>query len=82
MFFLSFMLLSVPGDYWPWFATMGFFAVLPIIFGPNRYRIYGLLLLAFAALLIVGDIKAGKKFQEKMQRIRQNIELQNTNAPH
>ena len=30
---LSGFLLSVAGDYWPWFAVMSVFAVVPLVVG-------------------------------------------------
>jgi hypothetical protein len=60
---LSPFLLSVPGEYWPWFAVMSIFAVVALISGPRRYRLFGAGALALAVLLIVDDYAAGKRFQ-------------------
>ncbi len=65
MFSSSFFLLSTPGDYWPWFAIMGAFAIAPAIAGPGRYRVVGIAALIVAVVLIVGDVIAGKLFRER-----------------
>lgn len=79
LFLLSLMLLSVPGDYWPWYLIMSGVSIVPLIFGPNRYRIFGALALIFSLMLVFGDIQSGKKFHAKMQRIREAHSL--TNSP-
>jgi len=73
------MLLSVPGDYWPWYLLMSGVAIVPVILGPIRYRILGALALIFSVVLVVGDIQSGKTFHNKLQRIREAHSL--TNSP-
>ena len=65
---LSLFLLSVPGDYWLWYAVMVPFAIVPLAFGPKGYRLVGGIALLLAGVLIVDDIEAGKHFREKMRR--------------
>ncbi len=79
LFLLSLMLLSVPGDYWPWYLVMSGVAIIPVILGPNRYRFWGSLALVFSVVLVVGDIQSGKTFHAKIQRIRDAHTL--TNSP-
>jgi hypothetical protein len=79
LFLLSLMLLSVPGDYWPWYLIMSGVAIMPIFFGPNRYRIWGSMALVFSVVLVFGDFQSGKTFHAKMQRIREAHSL--TNSP-
>jgi len=67
---LSFFLLSVPGDYWVWYAVMVPFAVVPLFSGQRSYRLAGAIALLLAGLLIVEDVVAGKHFREKMREIR------------
>ena len=67
---LSFFLLSVPGNYWLWYAVMVPFAAVPLCFGHHWYRLAGGIALLLAALMIVGDIQAGKVFRQRMQRMR------------
>ena len=67
---LSFFLLSVPGNYWPWYAVMLPFAVVPLCCGPRRYRVAGAIALTAAGLLIVEDLAAGKLFRQKKQRMK------------
>lgn len=56
MLVLSGFLLSVAGNYWPWYAVMSVFALVPIVIGPNRYRLLGALALVLSSVLIVRDI--------------------------
>lgn len=65
LFLLSRFLLSVPGDYWPWYAAMVPFAIVPVIVGRRWYRIAGAAALVLAAILIRSDIEAGKHFRER-----------------
>jgi hypothetical protein len=42
MFVLSPMIMSPPGDVWPWFAVMALVAIAPAVFiGPAWQRILG-----------------------------------------
>jgi len=78
-FLLSLILLSVPGGYWPWYLIMTGVSIVPMIVGPNRYRIFGALAFVFSVILIFGDIQSGKTFRAKIERIRQAHSL--TNSP-
>jgi hypothetical protein len=62
---LSAFLLSVAGEYWPWYLVMSVFAVVPIIVGPNRYRIFGGIALLLSLVLIFGDLGAGRNFRAR-----------------
>jgi hypothetical protein len=66
---LSAFLLSIPGDYWPWYAIMAALAVVPVLVGPARYRLLGVAALVLAVLLVVGDLYAGKHFRGRLHRI-------------
>jgi hypothetical protein len=67
---LSGFLLSVAGDYWPWYAIMSVFAVVPVIVGPVRYRVLGAIALVLSGVLIVSDIVAGKQFRARHRELR------------
>jgi hypothetical protein len=67
---LSLFLLSVPGDYWPWYAVMTPFAVVPLCCGRRWYRVTGGIAFLLVGILIVGDIQAGRIHRQRMQRIR------------
>uniref|UniRef100_A0A7C4QN52 Uncharacterized protein n=1 Tax=Schlesneria paludicola TaxID=360056 RepID=A0A7C4QN52_9PLAN len=67
---LSGFLLSVAGGYWPWYAIMSVFAVVPVVVGPGRYRVMGAIALGLSVVLIVSDIAAGKQFRAGHQEIR------------
>jgi hypothetical protein len=60
---LSRLLLAVPSEYWPWYAVMGIFAVVPLVVGPRWYHLLGSLALIMSVILIVGDYQAGKRFR-------------------
>ena len=79
LFLLSLVLLSVPGGFWPWYLVMSGVAIVPVIMGPNRYRIFGALALIVSVVLVVGDIQSGKTFHAKIQHIRDAHAL--TNSP-
>jgi hypothetical protein len=68
---LSFLLLSVPGGYWAWYSVMVPFSVVPLCFGRRWYRIAGGVAFLVAAVLIIGDIQAGKIYRQRMQRMRE-----------
>jgi hypothetical protein len=65
---LSAFLMSVDGDYWPWYAVMSVFAAVPLVVGPRRYRIMGTIALLISGALIVGDIAAGRRFHSPTSR--------------
>jgi len=67
---LSAFLLSVAGDYWPWYAVMSAFAVVPLVVGPGRYRLIGEIALVLSGVLIVSDIAAGRHFRARHPEIR------------
>ena len=67
---LSAFLLSVAGDYWPWYSVMAIFAIVPVLVGPKRYRIFGAVALLLSVYLILGDIESGKHHRQRMQQIR------------
>jgi hypothetical protein len=67
-------LLSVPGEYWPWYMYMSFVAVVPLILGPRWFRLLGAIALTFASVLILSDIRAGTHQQEMMWRTKTAIQ--------
>ena len=67
---LSAFLQSVDGDYWPWFAVMSAFAVVPLLVGPGRCRLMGAVALVLSVVLILSDIEAGKRFRARHPQIR------------
>ena len=66
---LSFFLLSVAGDYWPWYAIMSVFAFVPLVVGPGWYRPGGAIGLVLSVVLIVSDISAGRQFRAHLPQI-------------
>jgi hypothetical protein len=54
----SMLLLSVAGDYWPWYAMGGIFAGVPLVVGPSRYRLLGALAACLSVALIIRDCTA------------------------
>src|SRR5436190_24025152 len=77
LFLLSLFLMSTPGDYWPWYAVMAPFAVLPLCLGPRWYRFAGGIAVVLSGLLIVSDIEQGKRFHEKPNRLRKKATTTN-----
>jgi hypothetical protein len=67
---ISASLLSIDGDYWPWYAIMSIFAVVPIVVGPFRYRVIGAIALVLSGLLIANDIAAGRRFHSQHPEVR------------
>jgi hypothetical protein len=76
---LSTTLLTVPGGYWPWHSLMAIVAIVPIVAGPNRFRILGAVALLLSLFCIFADIESGKHHRQKMQQIRDR--RTSTNAP-
>ena len=74
---LSLFLMSTPGDYWLWYAVMIPFAVLPLCLGPSRYRLAGGIAVLLSALLIISDLEQGKRFHEKLDRLRKTATATN-----
>ena len=69
--------LSVAGEYWPWFAVIVPFAIVPLVIGPRWYRLAGGISLLLAGALIVGDIEAGRHFRQKIRRSRSTNSAEN-----
>jgi hypothetical protein len=67
---LSGLLLSVAGDYWPWFAIMGACALVPAVAGPKWYRLAGIVVVALSGSLIVSDLKAGVEHRKRFEKFR------------
>jgi len=67
---LSFGVASVAAaeKLWLWYAVKAVVAVVPIVVGPRRSRLIGAIGLAFAIVMIVGDIPAVKLLGERMHR--------------
>ena len=59
------LLLAVAGDRWPWYAVMAVFASVPVILGPSRYRVWGVIGLLLSVALIASDIYAGRHIPER-----------------
>jgi hypothetical protein len=55
---LSGFLLSVPGDYWPWFAIMGGCAFVSVVTGSRWYRLAGIAGVVLSLALIRPRIHA------------------------
>jgi hypothetical protein len=75
---LSPFLLSTPGDYWPWYAVMAPFAVLPLCLGPRWCRVAGGIALLLCGILIVSDVEQGKRFNQQLDLLRQNANAMNS----
>jgi len=71
MLALSPLILSPPGDLWPWFGIMALVAVVPaVVVGPTWQRILGIAALVASLGLVVMDVHAGRERKERRQRLR------------
>jgi energy-coupling factor transporter transmembrane protein EcfT len=75
---LTLMALSVPPANVPLYIGLACIAIIPLVFGSRRYRIFAVIALAFSLLLAIGEHNAGIIHKEKMERLRQYWA---TNAP-
>lgn len=67
---LSFSLLSIAGDYWPWYAMMSASAVVPVVAGPRRYRVMGAFALGLSVVLIASDVAEGRRLHARRMEVR------------
>ena len=72
MLVLSSFLLSVAGEYWPWYAIMSAFAIVPLVAGPRLYRLLGVIALVLCGVLIISDIEAGRHFRAYHPELRRS----------
>ncbi len=63
---LSAFLMSVTGGRVGWFCIMGIFAIPPIVAGPKRYRVIGIIALLIAIAAVATDYHAGKRTQNRI----------------
>lgn len=70
LFVLSGLLLSVAGNYWPWFAIMGGCGLVPMVAGPKWYRCAGVAVVVLSGGLIVSDLRAGVKYRKRFEKFR------------
>jgi hypothetical protein len=68
---LSGFLMTAQGGRVVWFCIMGIFAIPPIVAGPKRYRIIGILALLIAIAAATADYRAGRRFQHRLDEIQQ-----------
>lgn len=69
MLVLSGFLLSIPGEYWPWWVITGGCAVVSAVLGPRWYRIADIVGTALCLGLIVWDVKAGVEYRMRFERL-------------
>jgi hypothetical protein len=67
---LSGFLMSTAGGRVGWFCIMGIFAIPPIVAGPKRYRVLGIIALLIAIAATASDYQAGKRTQDRIDDIR------------
>ncbi len=63
---LSGFLASTTGGKVVWFFIMGIFAIPPIVVGPKRYRVIGIIALLIAIVATATDYRAGKKIEDRI----------------
>jgi phosphotransferase system glucose/maltose/N-acetylglucosamine-specific IIC component len=72
---LSGFLMSAAGGSVGWFCIMGFFAIPPIVAGPKRYKILGIIAFLIAIVLAATDYHAGKRIHDRREEIRKLNEV-------
>ncbi|MGD0597249.1 MAG: hypothetical protein ABSA64_06965 [Sedimentisphaerales bacterium] len=70
---LSGFLASAAGGSVGWFCIMGIFAIPPIVAGPKRYRVLGIIALLIAIAAAVTDYHAGKHAQPRIDEFRKQL---------
>jgi len=70
---LSGFLASATGGRVGWFCIMGIFAIPPIVAGPKRYRVIGIIALLIAIAAASTDYHAGKRTQDRIEEIRVQV---------
>jgi hypothetical protein len=55
------LVLSVAGDYWPWYLGAAIIATVPIVNGPARYRVLGTAALVLSLVLTWLDYSGGQR---------------------
>jgi hypothetical protein len=68
---LTSMMISVPPANVPLYIGLACIAIILLVIGSWRYRIFGAIALAFSILLAVGEHNAGIIYKEKTDRLRQ-----------
>jgi uncharacterized membrane protein len=75
---LSTIFPAIPGES-IWFPILIGVSIIPVLLGPELYRLAGFVTLILAVILWYGDIKYGKIYQEKrakrLQAIMQDREI-------
>ena len=74
--------LSVPPADLPLYIGLACITLVPLIFGPRRYRAFGVIALGVSLLIVVLDCRAGIRIKEQREHDRRAIakENQQTNA--
>ena len=74
--------LSVPPSDLPIYIGLACIALVPLIFGSRRYRVFGAIALAVSLLMVVMEYSAGIRIKEYKEHIRSTSteENQQTNA--
>jgi apolipoprotein N-acyltransferase len=74
--------LSVPPDDLPLYIGLACIALVPLILGSRRYRVFGAIALAVSLLMVVLDCWAGIRIKEQREHNRRAIAEKNqqTNA--
>lgn len=76
MLLFSSSALSSPGGRVPLGLIMIIFAIPPVVAGPKKYRIIGVIALVLAVVATVGDYQAGKRFRARLDGVRVQADQQ------
>jgi hypothetical protein len=75
LLFFSSLVMAAAGARVGLFCIMGAFAVPPIVAGPKRYRIIGVIALTVAIALTAIDYHEGKRLRKRIDEIRQRRDM-------
>ena len=70
---LTGLMLSVPPANVPLYIGLACIAIIPLVLGSHRYRIFGAVALVLSLLLAIGEHNAGIIHKEKMEHLRQYL---------
>src|SRR4051794_29755684 len=74
--FFSFSFLSVPPGLLPIYLGLLLFAMMPLIYGSRRYRIFGCVAVAITILFSFLEYRAGVRFHRYREELREKFEEQ------
>jgi membrane protein implicated in regulation of membrane protease activity len=78
---LTGLMLSVPPANVLLYIGLACIAIIPLVFGSRRYQIFGIVAAAVSLMLAYWEYEAGLRVQARMERLKNNHVVQQTNMP-